>query len=82
MMTFMFAGHDTTMNQMTWLFYYISQNSDVEARFHAELDQVLAGRTPTFQDLSQLTFLDKVLFCGLSFTSFIFIIFILCYLFN
>lgn len=61
MMTFMFAGHDTTMNQMTWLFYYISQNSEVEARFHAELDQVLAGRTPTFQDLSQLTFLDKLM---------------------
>ena len=69
MMTFMFAGHDTTMNQMTWLFYYISQNSDVEARFHAELDQVLTGRTPTFQDLSQLTFLDKVLFVVIIYVS-------------
>src|SRR5262249_39205693 len=36
-------------------------NPQVEAKFHQELDRVLAGRLPTFNDLPQLAYTEHVL---------------------
>ena len=50
------AGHETTSNALTWTWYALSQNPDVEARLHEELDEVLRGRVPTLADLPNLPY--------------------------
>ena len=60
-MTLFLAGHETTANALTWTWYLLSQNPEAEARFHTELDSVLAGRLPTPKDLPQLTYTRRVL---------------------
>ena len=55
------AGHETTANTLAWAWYLLSQAPDVEARLHAELDQVLGGRAPTIADLPRLVFTRAVL---------------------
>lgn len=60
-MTLFGAGHETTAKALTWAWYVLSQESDVAARLHAELDSVLAGRLPTIDDLPRLRYLDQFL---------------------
>jgi cytochrome P450 len=56
----MFAGHETTAATLAWAFYLLSQHSEVEAKLHAELDGVLAGRAPTLDDLARLPYTRQV----------------------
>ena len=49
-LTLFLAGHETTADALTWAWYLLSQNPQAEAAFHAELDRVLAGRLPSFDD--------------------------------
>ncbi len=60
-LTIMMAGHETTANALTWTWYLLSQHPDVEAQLHAELDNVLAGRLPTADDLPKLRYTEMVL---------------------
>jgi cytochrome P450 len=53
-LTLLIAGHETTANALTWTWYLLSQNPEVEAQIHEELDRVLGGRLPSFDDLSRL----------------------------
>ena len=50
------AGHETTANSLTWLWYLLSQALDVEEKLHAELDSVLGGRPPTLGDVPKLVY--------------------------
>lgn len=50
------AGHETTANSLAWAWYLVSQSPEVEQKLHAELDEVLDGRTPDFSDISKLTY--------------------------
>jgi cytochrome P450 len=59
-LTLFLAGHETTANALTWAWYLLSQNPQAEAAFHAELDRVLAGRLPAFDDLPQLRYTESV----------------------
>lgn len=54
------AGHEGTANSLTWTWYLLSQDREVEARFHAELDAVLGEREPTIEDLPALRFTRAV----------------------
>ncbi|MEA2174415.1 MAG: hypothetical protein QOD00_2007 [Blastocatellia bacterium] len=60
-MTIFLAGHETTANALTWTWYLLSQHADVEARLHEELDQLLAGRLPTMDDVARLKYTEMVL---------------------
>jgi cytochrome P450 len=40
-LTIFLAGYETVANGLTWTWYLLSQNSEAEARLHAELDSVL-----------------------------------------
>ena len=53
-LTIFTAGHETTANALSWVWYLLAQHPDAEARLHDELDRVLGGRTPGFADLAQL----------------------------
>lgn len=57
----MFAGHETTASMLTWVFYLLSQHPEIEAKLHAELDEVLHGRTPTIDDLTNLPYTDMII---------------------
>ena len=52
-LTLLIAGHETTANALTWTWYLLSQNPEVEARMHAEIDSVLGGKLPGFDDVGQ-----------------------------
>jgi cytochrome P450 len=58
LMTIFLAGHETTANALTWTWYLLSQNPDVEAKLHDEIDRVLEGRLPTFEDVTQLKYTE------------------------
>lgn len=60
-MTLFLAGHETTANALTWTWYLLSEHLDVEAKLHAELDAVLGGRPPTFEDVPRLSYTEMVL---------------------
>ena len=60
MMTLFFTGHETTALALAWTFYLLGQNPEAEQKLQAEVDTVLEGRTPTFQDLARLPFLEMV----------------------
>ncbi len=53
-LTIFVAGHETTASAMTFIWYVLSHYSAWEARLHAELAEVLGGRTPTDADLPKL----------------------------
>ena len=48
-LTLLIAGHETTANALTWTWYLLGQNPDVEGCMHAELNRVLAGGVPTLR---------------------------------
>lgn len=56
-----FAGHETTASLLTWTWFLLSKHPEVEAKLHAELARVLNGRTPTLDDLPNLTYTRMVL---------------------
>jgi cytochrome P450 len=60
-MTLFLAGHETTSNALTWTWYLLSQHAEVEAKLHEELDAVLEGRPPTFEDVPRLRYTEMVL---------------------
>ncbi len=59
-LTLFLAGHETTANALTWTWYLLSQNPDAEKKLHAELDEVLAGRTPVPEDFARLPYTEAV----------------------
>ncbi|NUM56346.1 MAG: cytochrome P450 [Candidatus Hydrogenedentes bacterium] len=58
--TLFLAGHETTANALSWTWYALSQNPDVEAKFHAEIDDVLGGELPTPHDIPKLEYTRRV----------------------
>jgi cytochrome P450 len=60
LVTLFLAGHETTAHALSWTFYCLARNPDVEAKLHEELDRVLEGRAPTTADLEKLPYLDRV----------------------
>jgi cytochrome P450 len=59
--TFIGAGHETTAQALAWTFYLLSQHPEVDRRFRAEVADVVATRTPTAQDLANLTYTRRVI---------------------
>ena len=60
-LTLFLAGHETTAQTLMWTWYLLSQNPECESRLHEEVDRVLGGRAPTFDDLPQLRYTEMVL---------------------
>lgn len=58
--TLLLAGHETTALALTLTFYLLAKNPSVEERLVDELEGVLGGDTPAMDDLSELTYTEKV----------------------
>ena len=52
--TLFLAGHETTANALTWTWYLLSQHPEAEAALHAELADVVGGRSPTVDYVPRL----------------------------
>jgi cytochrome P450 len=63
-LTIFLAGYETVANALTWTWYLLSQNPEVEAKLHAELDKVLGTgpqqRLPTLADYTSLRYTEQV----------------------
>ena len=60
-MTLFLAGHETTALALSWTWYLLGRNPEVGQKLADELDEVLAGRAPTPEDLPRLRYTDMVL---------------------
>ncbi len=60
-LTMIAAGHETTANALTWTFHLLGEYPEEDARLEHELDTVLAGRSPTLEDLPRLVHTQGVL---------------------
>lgn len=59
-MTLYLAGHDTTGNSIAWTWHLLARHPEVEARWHRELDEVLADHLPTMEDLPNLRYTRQI----------------------
>jgi cytochrome P450 len=60
-LTFIFAGHETTANALAWALYLLSQSPRWNARVADEAGTVLDGRNPGANDIDALTVTRAVL---------------------
>jgi cytochrome P450 len=58
--TMLVGGHETTALALAWAWKAIAELPEVEARLHAEVDAVLAGRPPVVEDLPRLSWTSAV----------------------
>lgn len=59
-LTFLFAGSDTTATALTAALHLLGGHPEIQARAHAEVREVLAGRPPAAGDLGALPYLTAV----------------------
>ncbi|MCS6885717.1 MAG: cytochrome P450 [Acidobacteriota bacterium] len=60
-MTLFLAGHETTANALTWTWYLLAKHPEIERKLHEEIDSVLSGRRPSFDDVKRLKYAEMVL---------------------
>ncbi|HYI02727.1 cytochrome P450 [Hyalangium sp.] len=60
LVTIYLAGHETTSVALTWAWYLLSLHTDVARKVQAEVDEVLQGRVPTYEDLEKLRYVHQV----------------------
>ncbi|MGH9764629.1 MAG: cytochrome P450, partial [Blastocatellia bacterium] len=60
-MTLFLAGHETTANALTWTWYLLSQNPEVEHKLHTEIDSVIGEGPISAQDVKKLSYTAMVL---------------------
>ena len=60
-LTLFFAGHETTSHALSWTHYLLSQHPEVRTRLEREIDEVLGGRLPTYEDVPRLVYTGQVL---------------------
>ena len=62
--TILTAGSETTAVALAWFFHELGQHPEIEQRFHAEIDQVLAGRPASalsLDDIPRLAYTDRII---------------------
>lgn len=59
--TIFLAGYETVANALSWTWYLLSQNPECERRFHAEIDRELQRKSPSFEDVPRLRYVEMVL---------------------
>jgi cytochrome P450 len=68
-MTIFIAGHETTANALTWTFYLLSQNCEIEQKLVEELESIFdIGGTPL--KLSKVSECEWTLFYQYNFSYF------------
>ena len=60
LVTLLLAGHETTANALTWVWFLLAQFAAVRARLAQELHAVLKGRVPTYADVAHLPYTKMI----------------------
>ena len=60
LMTILIAGHETVASALTWTWYLLAKNPLAWEKLRAEVQRVLAERTPATSDLEQLPYTAAV----------------------
>jgi cytochrome P450 len=60
-MQLLVAGHETSSNALSWLFYLLSSRPDCVERIRQEFDSVLGERPLTFSDVPKFEFTTRVI---------------------
>ncbi|MCA6096529.1 cytochrome P450 [Streptomyces sp. SCA3-4] len=55
------AGHETTSTALTWTWYLLSASPSARAGLTEELDRVLGGRTPVYEDYERLPWTQQII---------------------
>jgi cytochrome P450 len=55
-MTMIVAGHETGATTLNWAWYLLSQHVPEENKLHGEVDQVVSGDVPSFEEVGQLEY--------------------------
>ncbi len=55
------AGHETTANLLTWVWYLLALHPEVENRLHQELAEVLGERPPEVRDVARLVYTGMII---------------------
>ncbi|XP_028789984.1 carotene epsilon-monooxygenase, chloroplastic [Neltuma alba] len=59
LLSLLVAGHETTGSVLTWTLYLLSKDSSSLAKAQEEVDRVLQGRRPAYEDIKNLKFLTR-----------------------
>ncbi|XP_047975429.1 carotene epsilon-monooxygenase, chloroplastic-like [Salvia hispanica] len=59
LLSMLVAGHETTGSVLTWTAYLLSKDPPSLRKAHEEVDRVLQGRLPTYEDIKNLKFLTR-----------------------
>ncbi len=59
-LTLYLAGYDTTALTLTYVWYHLARQPEIAVRFHEEIEAVLGGRPPGFDDLELLPYTRMV----------------------
>jgi cytochrome P450 len=58
--TLFVAGHETTANALSWIFYLLAKNPDKQELLRQEIQAVLDGKKPDFDNLRLLPYTEQV----------------------
>ncbi|KAJ9056366.1 hypothetical protein DSO57_1033881 [Entomophthora muscae] len=60
---FFLAGHDTTANTLTTVFYYLSKHQDIQDKARQEVNDLLKGekRVPTADEIKAMPYIDCII---------------------
>jgi len=58
---FLIAGRDTTACALSWLFYELALNPDVEKQLREEIDVSLSGSVPNYDNIKDMPYLQACL---------------------
>jgi cytochrome P450 len=61
LVTMFLAGHESTANALSWLFFLLSRHPEVARELTSELARELGGRAPTTADLPRLPYCQAVI---------------------
>jgi cytochrome P450 len=60
-MSFFLAGSETLATALAWALHLLACHPAILDRLHAEIDTVLAGRTPSWEDLPRLKLTSRII---------------------
>jgi len=60
-LTFLFAGHDTTSNLVSWCLYLLALHKEAQETLQQEVDEVLSNGVPSEENLKKLVYCRQVL---------------------
>lgn len=65
MITMLLAGHETSANLLTWIFYELSRHPEVTAKFQQEVDELAHSGVPLEASYRQLNYTQLIIQEGL-----------------